>query len=303
MMKDNKMKITTEQLKSLVLEAVKEQVNGIGMQGRSGQRKEQAAALISATNLRNAEAVLKLLARQTEGDIPPDQKRYLNMLKGKTSKEDLKVVLDKFYVDGLNGKSILGYSAMTPNKLKDLINNMKSAKAAVGSEETPSEVEEVEADEEEETGKKYQTKAMTGGASLEDIAKELGVSVQRAAELEKKAMERFKKAAVSRGGLESKESLEKLAVPAAKQFVERLGEVGVEDFVMDVLKMPRATEKDIELLVDLQAMAEEGAEEEAAAELVRLYLRGSKLPVIARFTDALRAKETAGRPSLVRKFF
>jgi hypothetical protein len=179
---------------------------------------------------------------------------------------------------------------------------MKGTKAAVGSEETPSEVEEVEA-EEEETGKKYQTKAMTGGASLEDIAKELGVSVQRAAELEKKAMERFKKAAVSRGGLESKESLEKLAVPAAKQFVERLGELGVEDFVMDVLKMPRATEKDIELLVDLQAMAEEGAEEEAAAELVRLYLRGSKLPVIARFTDALRAKETAGRPSLVRKFF
>ena len=297
------MKITTEQLKSLVLGAIKEQVEtGAGQKGRSPQRREQAAALISATNLRNAEAVLKLLARQTEGDISPDQKRYLNMLTGRTSREDLKVVLDKFYVDGLNGKSILGYSAMTPNKLKDLINNMKGTKAAVGSEETPSEVEEVEA-EEEETGKKYQTKAMTGGASLEDIAKELGVSVQRAAELEKKAMERFKKAAVSRGGLESKESLEKLAVPAAKQFVERLGELGVEDFVMDVLKMPRATEKDIELLVDLQAMAEEGAEEEAAAELVRLYLRGSKLPVIARFTDALRAKETAGRPSLVRKFF
>lgn len=294
------MKITTKQIKTLILEAIKEQV-GAGQQGRSPQRREQANALISATNLKNAEAVLKLLARQTEGDISPDQKRYLNMLKGKTSKEDLKVILDKFYVDGLNGKSILGYSAMTPNKLKDLINNMKSAKAAVGSEETPSEVEE--ADEEEETGKKYQTKAMTGGASLEDIAKELGVSVQRAAELEKKAMERFKKAAVSRGGLETKESLEKLAVPAAKQFVERLGELGVEDFVMDVLKMPRATEKDIELLVDLQAMAEEGAEEEAAAELVRLYLRGSKLPVIARFTDALRAKETAGRPSLVRKFF
>lgn len=297
------MKITSKQLKSLVLKAIKEQVEtGAGQKGRSPQRREQAAALISATNLRNAEAVLKLLARQTEGDISPDQKRYLNMLTGRTSREDLKVVLDKFYVDGLNGKSILGYSAMTPNKLKDLINNMKSAKAAVGSEETPSEEEEVDADE-EETGKKYQTKAMTGGASLEDIAKELGVSVQRAAEIEKKALERFKKAAVSRGGLESKESLQKIAVPAAKQFVERLGELGVEDFVMDVLKMPRATEKDIELLVDLQAMAEEGAEEEAAAELVRLYLRGSKLPVIARFTDALRAKETAGRPSLVRKFF
>ena len=225
------------------------------------------------------------------------------MLKGKTSRDDLKVVLDKLYVDGLNGKSILGYSALTPNKLKDLINNMKSAKDAIGSEETPSEVEERDTDEEEETGKQYQTKAMTGGASLEAIAKELGVSVQRAAELEKKAMERFKKAAGSRGGLESMESLKSLAVPAAKQFVELLGEKGVEDFVMDVLKMPRATEKDIELLVDLQAMAEEGAEEEAAAELIRLYLQGSKLPVIARFTDALRAKETAGRPSLVRKFF
>lgn len=302
-MKDNKMKITTKQLKSLILEAINEQeLSGAGMQGRSGQRKEQAAALISSTNLKNAEAILKMLARQTEGDISPDQKRYLNMLTGRTSKEDLKTVLDKFYVDGLNGKPILGYNAMTPAKLKDLINNVKSAKAALGSEETPSEVEEMDA-EEEEVGKKYQTKAMTGGASLEDIAKELGVSVQRAAELEKKAMERFRKAAVSRGGLETKESLEKLAVPAAKQFVERLGEVGVEDFVMDVLKMPRATEKDIELLVDLQAMVEEGAEEEAAAELVRLYLRGSKLPVIARFTDALRAKETAGRPSLVRKFF
>lgn len=289
-----------KKLKSLIAEAANEEIKA--QQGRSSQRREQAAALISATNLRNAEAVLKMLARQTEGDISPDQKRYLNMLQGRTSREDLKTILDKFYVDGLNGKSILGYSAMTPNKLKDLINNTGATKAALGSEETPSEKEEADV-EEEETGKKYQTKGMTGGASLEDIAKELGVSVQRAAELEKKAMERFKKAAVSRGGLESKESLKALAVPAAKQFIERLAEKGVEDFVMDVLKMPRATERDIELLVDLQAMAEEGAEEEAAAELIRLYLRGSQLPVIARFTDALRAKETAGRPSLVRKFF
>jgi len=294
------MKISMNELKTLIREAVSEQV--AAQQGRSPQRRDQAASLISATNLRNAEAVLKLLARKTEGDISPDQKRYLSKLTGRTSKEELKAILDKLYVDGFNGKSILGYSAMTPNKLKDLINNMKGAKAAVGSEETPAEVEEVEADE-EESDKKYQTKGMTGGASLEDIAKELGVSVQRAAELEKKAMERFKKAAVSRGGLESTESLKALAVPAAKQFVERLGEVGVEDFVMDVLKMPRATEKDIELLVNLQAMASEGAEEEAAAELIRLYLQGSNLPVIARFTDALRAKETAGRPSLVRKFF
>lgn len=294
------MKISIEKLRSLIVEAANEEIKA--QQGRSEKRKEQAATLISGTNLKNAENVLKMLIRQTEGDISPDQKRYLNMLQGKTSREDLKVVLDKLYVDGLNGKPILGYSAMTPNKLKDLINGVGAAKAALGSEETPSEKEEVEP-EEEEIGKKYQTKAMTGGASLEDIAKELGVSVQRAAELEKKAMERFKKAAVSRGGLESRESLKALAVPAAKQFVERLAEKGVEDFVMNVLKMPRATEKDIELLVDLQAMAEEGAEEEAIAELIRLYLRGSNLPVIARFTDALRAKETAGRPSLVRKFF
>lgn len=294
------MKISIEKLRSLIVEAANEEIKA--QQGRSEKRKEQAATLISGTNLKNAENVLKMLIRQTEGDISPDQKRYLNMLQGKTSREDLKVVLDKLYVDGLNGKPILGYSAITPNKLKDLINGVGAAKAALGSEETPSEKEEVEP-EEEEIGKKYQTKAMTGGASLEDIAKELGVSVQRAAELEKKAMERFKKAAVSRGGLESRESLKALAVPAAKQFVERLAEKGVEDFVMNVLKMPRATEKDIELLVDLQAMAEEGAEEEAIAELIRLYLRGSNLPVIARFTDALRAKETAGRPSLVRKFF
>lgn len=294
------MKISIEKLRSLIVEAANEEIKA--QQGRSEKRKEQASTLISGTNLKNAENVLKMLVRQTEGDISPDQKRYLNMLQGKTSREDLKVVLDKLYVDGLNGKPILGYSAMTPNKLKDLINGVGAAKAALGSEETPSEKEEVEP-EEEEIGKKYQTKAMTGGASLEDIAKELGVSVQRAAELEKKAMERFKKAAVSRGGLESRESLKALAVPAAKQFVERLAEKGVEDFVMNVLKMPRATEKDIELLVDLQAMAEEGAEEEAIAELIRLYLRGSNLPVIARFTDALRAKETAGRPSLVRKFF
>jgi hypothetical protein len=144
---------------------------------------------------------------------------------------------------------------------------------------------------------------MTGGASLEDIAKEMGVSVQRAAELEKKGLERFKKNVGSMKGFETKESLKAIAVPAAKQFVELLGEKGVEDFVMDVLKMPRATEKDIELLVDLQAMAEEGAEEEAAAELIRLYLQGSNLPVIARFADALRAKETAGRPSKVTKYF
>ena len=295
------MKISINELKSLILETVKEQV--AANQGRSGIRKGQSSSLVSATNLRNAEAVLKLLARQTEGDISPDQKRYLSKLTGRTSKDELKAILDKLYVDGLNGKSILGYKAMTPNKLKDLINNMKGTKAAIGSEETPTSAEEVDADEEEEVGKKYQTKGMTGGASLEDIAKELGVSVQRAAELEKKGLERFKKNVGSMKGFETKESLKAIAVPAAKQFVELLGEKGVEDFVMDVLKMPRATEKDIELLVDLQAMAEEGAEEEAAAELIRLYLRGSKLPVIARFADALRAKETAGRPSKVTKYF
>ncbi len=321
------MKITMKKLKSLIAEAANEEIKA--QQGRSSQRREQAAALISATNIigknkiqtkalvKKAIETIQMLARQTDGEISPDQKSYLNRLKGAASSDDLKAVLDKLYVDGLNGKSILGYSAMTPNKLKDLINNTGATKAALGSEETPSEKEEADV-EEEETGKKYQTKGMTGGASLEDIAKELGVSVQRAAELEKKAMERFKKAAVSIGGLESKESLKALAVPAAIQFIERLAEKGVVDFVMDVLKMPRATKRDIELLVNLQAMAEAGAEEgkeegkeeakaaaveAAAAELVRLYLRGSKLPVIARFTDALRAKETAGRPSLVRKFF
>ncbi len=298
------MKISVNQLKSLILEAVKEQVElGAGQQGRSPQRREQAASLIAATNLKNAEAVLKMLARQTEGDISPDQKRYLNMLAGRTSKEDLKIVLDKLYVDGLNGKSIFGYKAMTPNKLKDLINNTKSAKAALGSEETPSEVEELEAEEEEETGKKYQTRAMTGGASLEDIAKELGVSVQRAAEIEKKALERFKKVAGTKQGLESKESLRVFAVPAAKQFIERLKEEGVEDFMVDVLKLKRATERDIEMLVDLQAMAEEGAEEEAAAELLKQYVRNSPLPVIKAFGDAIRAKETAGRPAKTPKFF
>lgn len=298
------MNISVNKLKSLILEAVKEQVElGAGQQGRSPQRREQAASLIAATNLKNAEAVLKMLARQTEGDISPDQKRYLNMLAGRTSKEDLKIVLDKLYVDGLNGKSIFGYKAMTPNKLKDLINNTKSAKAALGSEETPSEVEELEAEEEEETGKKYQTRAMTGGASLEDIAKELGVSVQRAAEIEKKALERFKKVAGTKQGLESKESLRVFAVPAAKQFIERLKEEGVEDFMMDVLKLKRATERDIEMLVDLQAMAEEGAEEEAAAELLKQYVRNSPLPVIKAFGDAIRAKETAGRPAKTPKFF
>ena len=293
------MKISINELKSLIREAVEEQV--APNQGRSGIRKDQAGSLVSATNLRNAEAVLKLLARQSEGDISPDQKRYLSKLTGRTSKDELKAILDKLYVDGLNGKAILGYKAMTPNKLKDLINNMKGTKAAIGSEDVPVEAEEVEADE--EAGKKYQTKGMTGGASLEDIAKEMGVSVQRAAELEKKGLERFKKNVGSMKGFETKESLKAIAVPAAKQFVELLGEKGVEDFVMDVLKMPRATEKDIELLVDLQAMVEEGAEEEAAADLIRLYLQGSNLPVIARFADALRAKETAGRPSKVTRYF
>lgn len=294
------MKISINELKYLIREAVEEQV--APNQGRSGIRKDQAGSLVSATNLRNAEAVLKLLARQSEGDISPDQKRYLSKLTGRTSKDELKAILDKLYVDGLNGKSILGYKAMTPNKLKDLINNMKGTKAAIGSEDVPVEAEEVEVDE-EEAGKKYQTKGMTGGASLEDIAKEMGVTVQRAAELEKKGLERFKKNVGSMKGFETKESLKAIAVPAAKQFVELLGEKGVEDFVMDVLKMPRATEKDIELLVDLQAMVEEGAEEEAAADLIRLYLQGSNLPVIARFADALRAKETAGRPSKVTKYF
>lgn len=300
------MKISKTQLKTLINQVIAEQAEtGLGQQGRSELRIQQAASLVDSTNLKNAEAALKLLVRQAEGDISPDQKRYLNMLTGRTPKDLLKKVLDKLYVDGLNGKPLLGYRAMTPTKLRDLINSMKGVKDSLGdAEEASTDAEEVDADAEEvETRGKYQTQAMTGGASLEDIAKALGVSVQRAAELEKKAMERFKKVAGSKKGLETKESLTAFAVPAAKQFVALLKSQGVEDFIMDTLKLDRATEKDIEFLVDLSVLLEEDGEEEAAAEVIRLYLQGSQLPVIKRFEAALRAKETAGRPSKTPKFF
>lgn len=293
------MKITLNQLKTLIRESVSEQID------RTELRKQQADKLIDATNIRNAEETLKLLAKKSEGELTADHQRLLDQLKGRSSKDIVKGVLQQLYIDGLDGKPLLGYRAMTPTKLRDLINTMKSTKAAVGSEETPSEREE--ADEEDLAsmlGKKYQTKELSGGTTLEDIASELGVTVQRAKQIYDKAMERFKTQAATRGGLESGESIRAVALPAAKQFVEKLREAdSVEDFIVDVLKLQRATEKDIDVLVDLKMMVDEDLEEEAIAELLKLYLRGSPLRFIQKFTDVVRPSEKAGRPSATKRYF
>ena len=115
------MKITINQLKQLI----KEELTGKGQQGRSEMRRIQAQKLVDATDLTNAEAALKVLIRQAEEPMPPDQKSLVSKLTGRTSEEVLKGILDKLYVDGLNGKPILGYMTMTPNKLKDIINSSK----------------------------------------------------------------------------------------------------------------------------------------------------------------------------------
>lgn len=292
------MKIKLNELKQLIREAVEEQMD------RTELRLGQAAKLISATNVKNAEEVLKLLASKTEGEISPEQQALINKLKGRTAKDVVKDVLEKLYIDGLDGKPILGYRAITPTKLRDLINTMKSTKAAVGKEETPSEKEEVDEEDLATLGKKYQTKELAGGQSLEDIAAQLGVSVQRAKQIYDKAMERFKIQAASPGGVESGESVRKVALPAAKQFVEKLRDAdSVEDFIINVLKLSRITKKDVNVLVNLKLMADEDMEEEAVAKLLKLYLRGSPLKFVQKFTDVVRPSEKAGRPSAIKRYF
>lgn len=290
------MKIKINKLEKLIHKTLLEQINIPEL------RQQQAATLIDATNIKNAETVLKLLARTTDGEISPEQKRLLDQLKGRTSKAVVISVLKQFYIDGLNGKPILGYRAMTPKNLKDYINQLPGTKADVGSEDlfalTP------EQEQEDAETREYETQEKTGGDTLQAIADELGVSVQRAKQIYDKAMERFKARAATKGGIESGDHIRAFVLPAAKQFIEKLGEAdSVEDFIVDVLKLSRATEKDIEKLVDLKLMVDEDMEEEAVADLIKLYLRGSPLRFIQKFSDVVRPSEKAGRPSATKRYF
>jgi len=125
------MKITISDLNKII----KEELTGQGQQGRSRMRKDQAQKLVDTTDLENAEAALKVLARQAQEVIAPDQKAFLSRLTGRTSKDVLKGILDKLYVDGLNGRPILGYNTMTPSKLKDIINSTKGLERLISKDD------------------------------------------------------------------------------------------------------------------------------------------------------------------------
>lgn len=269
---------------------IKEELTGEGQQGRSAMRMEQAKKLVDATDLTNAEASLKVLVRQAEKPISPDQKAYMSRLTGRTSKEVLKGILDKLYVDGLNGKPILGYMTMTPNKLKDIINSSKGLDRLIAKDD---EMAAVEAGEDEETPEsKYDTAAQIGGDPFIDIGKKLGISTQRAKQLADKATERL-----AAGG-----SLTKIAAPAIEEFIFKLADApSVTDFVMNTLKLKRATEADIELLVDLKETAKEDSQR-AIEQLSTLFGESDSSPLMQAIQSALRP-EGAGRPSKVRTYF
>lgn len=268
---------------------IKEELTGEGQQGRSAMRMEQAKKLVDATDLTNAEASLKVLARQTADPISPDQKAYMSRLTGRTSQETLKGILDKLYVDGLNGKPILGYMTMTPNKLKDIINSSKGLERLIAKDD---EMAAAEAEEEETPEGVYDTAAQIGGDPFIDIGKKLGISTQRAKQLADKATERLKA-----GG-----SLAKIAAPAIREFIFKLADsASVTEFVMDVLKLKRATEADIELLVDLRETAKEDSQR-AIEQLSTLFGESDASPLMQAIQNALRP-EGAGRPSKVRTYF
>lgn len=278
------MKIKISDLSKMIKEQVAPQFD------REALRKKQAQTILDATDLTNAEAAIKVLARQATDPISDGQAKLLKMLKGKTSKEVLGSILTQLYIDGLNGKSVLGYMTMTPNKLKDIINSSKGLDRLIAKEE---EMEAAEAGEDEEAPEsKYDTAAQIGGDPFIDIGKKLGISTQRAKQLADKATERLKA-----GG-----SLAKIAAPAIKEFIFKLADAAsVTEFVMDVLKLKRATEADIELLVDLRETAQEDPQK-AIDQLSTLFGESDSSPLMQAIQDALRP-EGAGRPSKVRTYF
>lgn len=278
------MKIKIKDLSRMIKEELAPQFD------REALRKKQAQTILDATDLTNAEAAIKVLARQAADPISDGQAKLLKMLKGKTSKEVLGSILTQLYIDGLNGKSVLGYMTMTPNKLKDIINSSKGLDRLIAKDD---EMAAAEAGEDEESPEsKYDTAAQIGGDPFIDIGKKLGISTQRAKQLADKATERLKA-----GG-----SLAKIAAPAIKEFIFKLADsASVTEFVMDVLKLKRATEADIELLVDLRETAQEDPQR-AIDQLSTLFGESDASPLMQAIQDALRP-EGAGRPSKVRTYF
>ena len=278
------MKIKIKDLSKMIKEQVAPQFD------RDALRKKQAQTILDATDLTNAEAAIKVLARQATDPISPGQAELLKLLKGKTSQATLRSILTQLFIDGLNGKPVLGYMTMTPNKLKDIINSSKGLDRLIAKDD---EMAAAEAGEDEESPEsKYDTAAQIGGDPFIDIGKKLGISTQRAKQLADKATERLKA-----GG-----SLAKIAAPAIKEFIFKLADsASVTEFVMDVLKLKRATEADIELLVDLRETAQEDPQK-AIDQLSTLFGESDSSPLMQAIQDALRP-EGAGRPSKVRTYF
>jgi len=278
------MKIKIKDLSKMIKEQVAPQFD------RDALRKKQAQTILDATDLTNAEAAIKVLARQATDPISPGQAELLKLLKGKTSQATLRSILTQLFIDGLNGKPVLGYMTMTPNKLKDIINSSKGLDRLIAKDDEMAAAEAAEDEEAPES--KYDTAAQIGGDPFIDIGKKLGISTQRAKQLADKATERLKA-----GG-----SLSDVAAPAIKEFITKLADSSsVTDFVMGVLKLKRATEADIELLVDLRETAQEDPKA-AEDRLASLFAESDATPLMQAIQDALRP-EGAGRPSKVRTYF
>ena len=108
------MKIKIKDLSKMIKEQVAPQFD------RDALRKKQAQTILDATDLTNAEAAIKVLARQATDPISPGQAELLKLLKGKTSQATLRSILTQLFIDGLNGKPVLGYMTMTPNNTQYL---------------------------------------------------------------------------------------------------------------------------------------------------------------------------------------
>jgi hypothetical protein len=92
------------------------------------------------------------------------------------------------------------------------------------------------------------------------------------------------------------------ALPAIEEFIAKLVDAeSVTEFVMRTLKLPRATEADIEFLVELKEIAEDN-EASAVKVLMDRFMENDNSHLMRRIQDALRP-EGAGRPSKIRTYF
>jgi hypothetical protein len=313
------MKIKISDLNRLIREAVtdKDKRTMPTPEEMFERRSTAVEGLVERTKIGNALDVLEgLLRTAQEKNLPIanvypipgntkivlDQEKIAKQIRNpkvvsKLTDDDIREMLKTLYVLGNYGK-ILG-SDLSPNTLQFKINNpMKASELDhIQSDEEESASEASEGSEDDDVLRKYLTKAQAGGKTFEEIADILGISVQRAKQIFDKGLERVK------GKIDKNMRYDAShALPAIEEFIAKLVDAeSVTEFVMRTLKLPRATEADIEFLVELKEIAEDN-EASAVKVLMDRFMENDNSHLMRRIQDALRP-EGAGRPSKIRTYF